>query len=60
MVRSPRESVEKDVESGLYIDFSLSRRGSFACITQSKIKDVMQKVFVYICFALRYDILVTL
>ena len=45
MVRLPRDSVEKDVEAGKYIDYTLSRRGtSYACITQTGIKEVMQKV----------------
>ena len=46
MVRSTKDSVEKDVESGMYLDYTLSRRGtSFACITQAGIKDVIDKVY---------------
>eukprot|EP00795_Rhopilema_esculentum_P008485 gene8485-14481_t len=44
MVRTTKDSVEKDVESGMYLDYTLSRRGtSFACITQAGIKDVIDK-----------------
>ena len=45
MIKASREAIEKDVDAGKYVEFTLSRRGtSYACITPNAIKEVMQKV----------------
>ena len=50
MVKASREVVQADLDAGAYVDYTLSPTGtSFACITQSAIKDVLQKVRLYCC-----------
>ncbi len=50
MVKASREVVQADLDAGAYVDYTLSPTGtSFACITQSAIKDVLQKVQLCCC-----------